>query len=285
MRYEIRQLEVGGILDQAIKLTTDNFWLFVKIVAVLIVPVSVISGLLVIWNMPDVPAVQQPGMFVPGQHVGLPMNVLIILAVTGLINLVIVYPLTDAALIHAIACSYLDKPVTMRSSFQRGIRIFLPLVGTWFLMGLAIAAPMILGFILGVAIGPVGFLLMLPLAIFSIVLAYWYMLSTRVVVVEGTAGTAALQRSKFLVKGNFGTVFVLGLIVGIISAVIGMIPNLIPQPELRVVVTAVFQAAISFFAASAWVVFYFSCRCKAEHFDLAMLADAVAAEEPPPAMQ
>jgi hypothetical protein len=48
-----------------------------------------------------------------------------------------------------------------------------------------------------------------------------------------------------------------------------------------VVVRSILQAIVSFIVAAAWVVFYFSCRCKAENFDLTMLADAVAAEETP----
>jgi hypothetical protein len=43
MGYEIRELGVGGILDQAISVTKDHFWLFVKIVLVLFLPFALLS--------------------------------------------------------------------------------------------------------------------------------------------------------------------------------------------------------------------------------------------------
>ena len=282
MRYEIRELDVGGILDQAIKLTKDHFWLFVKITLVLLVPYSVIAGLLLLWNMPDVPAVAQPGVVVTEVRHGLSPQVWTLIAVTNVINFILIIPLTDAALIYAIENCYLEKPTGVGVAFRRAVHIFLPLVGTWIVMGLAIASPMIIGFLLTLVVGPAGFIAMLFLAIFSLVLAFWFMLAPRVVVIEGVAGTRALNRSKRLMKGNTGTAMVLGIVVFVIALLCGGAPRFIPQPELQVVVRAVLQAILSFFAAGAWVVFYFSCRCKAENFDLTMLAEAVATEELPP---
>jgi hypothetical protein len=282
MRYEIRELDVGGILDQAIKLTKDHFWLFVKITLVLLVPFSVITGLLLLWNMPDVPAAAQPAEVAREIRYGWSPMVWTILAITNVLNFVFILPLTDAALIYAIENCYLEKPTGVGIAYQRALHIFLPLVGTWIVMGLAIASPMILAFIVALAVGPVGFIAMPFLGIFSLILAFWFMLAPRVVVIEGIAGTGALNRSKRLMKGNTGTAFVLGIVVFIIGALCGGLPRFIPQRELEVVVRSVLQAGLSFFAAAAWVVFYFSCRCKAEHFDLTMLADSVAAEEPPP---
>ena len=283
MRYEIRELDIGGILDQAIKLSKDHFWLFLKISAVLLLPFAIITGLVTLSQMPDVPTVAEPRMFTPSAQNGLPPGLLTTIAISGLINLLLIIPLTDAALVYAIASCYLDKPIGVSAAFSRALRILFPLIGTWILMGLAIGAPIIVAMIAGVVVGPAGFLLMIPCAIISLVCAYWFMLSSKVVVIEGTAGTRALNRSKNLIKGNFGTVFALGIVVGIISWMVNWSPKLIPQAELRVVVAAILQAVLSFFAAAAWVVFYFSCRCKHENFDLTVLADSVAAEDAPAA--
>ena len=38
--------------------------------------------------------------------------------------------------------------------------------------------------------------------------------------------------------------------------------------------------ALTIFASAAFVAFYFSCRCKHEQFDLALLAQSVGAETP-----
>lgn len=52
MRYEIRELGVGGILDQGIAMTKDHFWLFFKIVVILFLPLNLIYGWLIAWNTP-----------------------------------------------------------------------------------------------------------------------------------------------------------------------------------------------------------------------------------------
>jgi len=109
-------------------------------------------------------------------------------------------------------------------------------------------------------------------------------LASRVVVIEGIFGTGAMGRSKRLMKGNMGTAFVLGILIAVIGALINWAPRLIPQAEVRVLVSAILQGVLSIFGAAAWVVFYFSCRCKAENFDLTMLADSVAAKDAPEVM-
>ena len=54
----------------------------------------------------------------------------------------------------------------------------------------------------------------------------------------------------------------------------------IPQPHLRLIGSVVAQAIITIFATAAFVVFYFSCRCKHENFDLTLLAQSVGVEAP-----
>src|SRR5262249_38990197 len=169
----------------------------------------------------------------------------------------------DAAMIYAIANCYLEKPVTMLSAFSRALKVLLPLIGTWILTYLVVG----LGFML----------LIVP----GIIFALWFSLASRVVVIEGIFGTGGMGRSKRLMKGNMGTAFVLGFLVAVIGAMIGWAPRLIPQAEVQVLVSTVLQAILSIFAAAVWVVLYFSCRCKAENFDLTMLADSVAAKDAP----
>jgi hypothetical protein len=252
---------VGGILDQAIKLTKENFWLFLKISAVLLLPFVIITGLITLENMRDVPTASQVGMYMPAARYTLPPGMVTVITITSLINFLVVLPLTDAALIYAIANCYLDKPIGVGSAFRRALRIILPLIGTWILTYLVV----MLGLIL----------LIIP----GIIFALWYSLISRVVVIEGVSGTTAMSRSKKLMKGNIGTAFALGVVVSVISFLIAWAPRFIPQPELQVIVRSILQSIVSFFIAAVWVVFYFSCRCKAENFDLVVLADSVAAED------
>jgi hypothetical protein len=283
MKYEIRELKVGGILDQAIKLIKENFWLVLKIAAVILIPYSIIAGLLIAWNMPDMTKYSQPAMYGAGAQtqIELPVGYFIIIGVVALIGGLIIHPITDAAMIYTFGNSYLEKPISVGIALRRALGKYLPLLGTWILFWLALCLPIAIGAIAGIVLGPAGFILMLPLGIMSLVFAFWFMLAPQVVVIEGIAGPAALARSKKLMKGNVGTAFVLGIIVGIISWLIGLVAAAIPQMEMQTVFSAIIQALLTIFSYAAWVVFYFSARCKAENFDLTMLADAVATDDPP----
>lgn len=167
-------------------------------------------------------------------------------------------------MIYAVASCYLDRPITVGLAFQRARRIFLPLLGTTILLSLVVMA---------------GFLLLI---VPGVIFLLWYFLAIQVVVLEGLSGQAALKRSRQLMKGNIGTAFALGLLVWVITVCASGMQALIPQVELKVGVNAVVQAVVLIFGAAAWVVFYFSCRAKAEHFDLALLADAVGVEDDQP---
>ena len=112
----------------------------------------------------------------------------------------------------------------------------------------------------------------------GIIFAFWFMLAQHVAVLEGISGSEALGRSKVLMKGNYGTGFALGLVVGIINACIVLAANFIPQPHAQAVALAFVQGITTLVATCAVVVFYFSCRCKVENFDLQVLADAVGAD-------
>jgi hypothetical protein len=102
-------------------------------------------------------------------------------------------------------------------------------------------------------------------------------------VIEGTGGVEAMKRSKALMQGNIGTIFVLGLLLGAINVGLSLAAELIPQPYVKVILAVLIQAVTTIFGSAALVVFYFSCRCKHENFDLTLLAQAVGEEPPPPA--
>ena len=119
-----------------------------------------------------------------------------------------------------------------------------------------------------------GFLLLI---ISGFLFMFWFILAQHVTVLEGTAGRAALGRSKALMKGNIDAVFRLGLVVGLVNLGMGMAAGIIPQPHAKIVAVAVAQGIATLLATCSMVVFYFSCRCKLENFDLHVLADAVGA--------
>lgn len=264
MSYQIRQLGLGGILDQAIRLLKDNFGLLLGIALVLEIPFTVIQGYVtdpadaavegeVAEEDEDLVAVQQ---FRANQT---PQGLLMLF-----LNSYLIVPITNAAMVFAIAGKYLDQPVSIGQAYKQALARILGLLWTWFLVGMAIMGGM--------------FLCIVP----GILAAFWFGLATQVVVIEGTSGFPALKRSRALMKGNIANLFVLGLLIGAISVGIIVGAAVIPQRDLRIVGSAVAQGVTTILGAAVIVVFYFSARCQHEHFDLTLLAQAVGADSPPP---
>ena len=244
MQYQIKQLGVGGILDQSINLLRNHFGLLFGIVATTIIPVQAILGLV------------QYSLLVSGDR----QTGLLVVGIGNIVFALIMAPLVNAAMIHAVASVYLSRSTTLVECFGHASGRYLALLGTTILMGLAIMG----GFIL----------LIVPGILFS----FWFMLAQHVTVLEGTAGRAALGRSKALMKGNIDAVFRLMLVVGLVNLGMGMGAGMIPQPHARIVASAVAQGIATLLVTCSLVVFYFSCRCKLENFDLQVLADAVGAD-------
>ena len=82
-------------------------------------------------------------------------------------------------------------------------------------------------------------------------------------------------RSKDLVKGEIGKGFVLSLILTVVNVALSGIGSLIPQLHVQLIAQAVVSAVLTSFASCAFTIFYFSCRCKHDNFDLQMLAQSV----------
>jgi hypothetical protein len=259
MKYRIQHLKLGGILDQAVAITKDHFGLLFTIMLLLFVPANLIFGFIQLAMLPEVPTI----MSSPEQHAAfrqaalqnVPINLLF-----GLLIGLVITPLTNAAVVDAVARLYLGQPTTAVDSLKHGLSRLLPLIGTSILMGLAIMG----GFIL----------LIIP----GILFALWFALSTHVVVIERLSGAKALGRSKELVRPHLGTMIVLGLLLLGVSFGLGMVAGFIPQAHLQLVVQTLVTAVTTVFFTAAFVVFYFSCRCAVDNFDLQHLAESIGVE-------
>lgn len=256
MSYKIQELSLGGILDQAIKLVKDHFGLLFGIVALVYIPFNMVVGMYVVTELPP-----NPGILAPLEEQRAfqaeAAKILPITATAGLLTFLLIIPLSNAAIIDAVAKLYLGKPTSVMGSIKVGLGRILPLIWTSILMGLAIMG----GFIL----------LIIP----GIIFAFWFSLSNHVVVLEKLDGTAALKRSKALMSGNIGTVFVLGILLAVMGWGIGMVSGLIAQPMAAVAVRVILASVMTLLSTAALVVFYFSCRCKLENFDLEHLAESM----------
>jgi hypothetical protein len=262
MRYELKPLGVGGILDQAIRIFKDRFVLFLLIMMCLEVPLNFVTAYSVERNSVKMSAHPTPAeMDAAFRSQGRSFVLFLPLL---LLNMFIVTPITNAAIVHATANVYLGKPTGIGDAVRVALGRFFPFVWTSFLFGLVVFLGTLACFVPG------------------IIFFFRYFLATDIVVIERTSGWAAMRRSRELMVSHrtkhYNTAFLLLLIVGIINFGVqqGTI-HLIPDPLVATLVAAVLQGVAFAFSLIAVVVFYFSCRCRAENFDLVQLAESVAA--------
>jgi len=261
MRYELKPLGVGGILDQAILILKDHFALFLKIALCLQIPAAIGLNLFVIHTMPA-PSPQAT----PEEMAELMQTQLTFLAIfmpVLLLWMLIVIPIMNAVIVHATACVYLGEPARVGRSFRAGLKRAVPLVWTSSLIFFFTVAGLML--------------CVLP----GILVAFWFALAPTVVVLERVSGMTALRRSWHLMQAawtdHYLTLFLLSLLIGGINGGIGAGSQFVFEQRTAAIVSAVLQGVSWTLSYMATVVFYFSCRCRVENFDLVRLAEAVAA--------
>jgi len=250
MKYEIRELAISEIFDQAFAVIKDNAGVLLAIVCVLQLPLQVFYAIAM---APYQLNLQHPELTRPPD-----VNFLIIISVFLVLNL-FVGPLTHAALINAIAEAYLGRKPTIGGSFSRALRRFVPLILTWLLVGVVTLGGLVLCVIPG------------------ILFIIWLALATVVVVLEPCSSMEALGRSKELMKGYALKWFVLLLVVGAISLGLGTAALLVGiisgYLKIGSVLNAVVQTmGFTLVGGTVLVVLYFSARCTHENFDLDLLA-------------
>lgn len=251
MKYEIRELSVGEILDQAFKVLADNFGILISITCILQLPLAIFATIsLSSYQIdPNNPATLQAAG----------SSYFMMLGVIALISL-IVTPITNAAMVNAIADAYLGKKPSIGGAFSRAFNRVGPLIWTWILLGAAIMGGLILFIIPG------------------ILCIIWFALATQVVVLEPESGFEALKRSKALMKGNMGKWFVLMILLGAIGIGINMGAGLVGSATGSIMMMNLLNSFIQIVAGlvggAILVVFYFSARCSNENFDLDLLASS-----------
>jgi hypothetical protein len=271
MRYELKPLGVGGTLDQAIRIFKDRFALFLVILLILRIPGTAIIQYYVFTNMGQLPA-QPTDAQVNEFFSRLGRLYVYVLAPSILADMLLITPFTSAALIHAAARVYLDEPVNVWQALRVALRRYVPFVWTSVLFSLIILTG--------------TFFCVLP----GILLFFQFALAMTLTVLEPVSGFAALGRSRQLMRsvgfdargeaasgsGNYLNLFLLLLALFFIQGGIGATANFIPEVHLQVLANAIFGSIALGFATVAQVVFYYSCRCRHDGFDLLHLARIVA---------
>jgi hypothetical protein len=248
LRYEIRAMGLGEVLDTAFQLVRDRAALLIGIALTVTFPTQLLLVLV------EKAASQGSGPVIVG--------------VAGLaLFMIVVSPVVSAAITHAVSETYLDREVGYADSLGRGFKLLLPLVGTALLMMLILL--------------PATLLLVVP----GLYLMFAYLLVNQVIVIEGLVGWSALKRSFELTRQNMLRVLAVYLVSVVIMSVVSMGLSLLSAqvPYLQVVLDAVVQGILTAYMSAALVVLYFDIRCRKEAFDLEHLAGRVGGAEAPAA--
>ena len=236
MAYDIRPLSFTEVLDRAFAVLRDQFWLVVGINAVVWIP----EGVLLALARPKAVAIP----------------------VLAVLLLLVLAPLSHAALTMAVANVYLGSPVTVSQAYRSISPILTSIIGTYLMMyGLAI---------------PLTLLLVLPMIYFVVC----WILVTPVMIVEGSFGMAALSRSRILVRGAWWNTFGMGLVVVLFTAVPASVLQIFWSfiPIFGPILNAATQAVANSYGLVAIVIYYFDRRCRTEEFDLRLLALQIRSE-------
>lgn len=279
MAYEIREMKLGEILDQGLAVLKDNFGLFFKIMLYVYIPYHLIATLVQVSMLPELIAVK------PGANPGAPPDIkfdglleaLPLLIGVALVGWIVIIPLTNAAVIYAVAQKYLGREVTAGGAIQKGFSKILPLLGTSILVTLSIIVPPLALIIPGAALQMVALIIVgaLLMIVLAILFGIWFILTYQVVVLEDKSGPEAMGRSKKLVTPYIGNLFVLGIVLFAISVPVGASVGMISQPHLQGVCSVLVNSLVTMYSTAVFVVFYFSCRSGVENFDLEHLAGSV----------
>ena len=244
----LRPRTLGEILSAAFEIYKNNAQGLIVIVAIIVVPLSLISALVLHYAVSTTSTTTHTAggltYTVSTRSVGAAIAGGIIAAAIG----IIIGALLQAAIIRAGAQATIGDPVDVEGSYRYGFHRFGSVILVGLLFGLAVA----LGFILLIIPG------ILALVYFSV--------SIPSLVVENHRGTKALGRSANLVSSHFwhafGVIIVAYLIVAVVGGILGAIGG--NNWVVRWIFNAIAQIITTPFSALVSVLLYLDLRARKE---------------------
>ncbi|MDQ4142615.1 MAG: hypothetical protein M3198_02550, partial [Actinomycetota bacterium] len=296
---QMRPLNFGEILDVSIKIFTRNAATLLKLVALIIIPVQVVSALILASTMPDVN--DASGSFfapTPTQPASIDEGAIFREVAGFLVTIIIGFigtSLATAATYKAVGDAYLGGKPGWRESMSFGLRrlhsvIWVTLLTALFagliLAGVGIAVvgtAAIAGEAGGIILGILAFFAAIPLLVW---LYFSWSVSVPALLTEGRRGTQALRRSFGLVRGRWWFVFGVQVVASLVATVVSFMITAVPQAVLigtlgdspfaflilQALATSVAAILTTPFVSAVAVVIYFDLRVRKEGFDLQLLA-------------
>ncbi|HEU5350332.1 MAG TPA: hypothetical protein VFU55_01960 [Terracidiphilus sp.] len=319
METHLRPLTLGEILDRTAQLYRENFLLFTGIAAVY-------SGVLLVLGLVQIGAQQ----ILRVEHVEISMRWVIwaLACITGVLAFIFAGA-TVAANNRAVGWLHLGQPATIRGAYasilsQLGRYLWLMTI-TAFMVYLPIG--LLYGSYLGVIVlyarpkGLIGqpgmaaasmdghalailgivsaafFLLLIPVGVYTVIMALRYALAVPACVVEDTKARKSIRRSIELSKGARGRIFLLFLLVVAVDMGLVMITQLffivsvIKHHNVLPVWERVAQQVVGFFTntfvqpilATGLTLFYYDQRVRKEGFDIEWMMRAAGLDAVPAA--
>jgi len=276
MDYKIRELQLGEILDHAIYLFRDEFKLIAIVLLFMLIPFYMVLTLAAAILSPPIDFSIFLGGAPPAMYTE-PSYFLISMAqnLGNLVLTVVVIPITQAALIYAMALRYQGRAVTVKASVKHALRKAPSVILASFV------------FVVAVGIGT-ACCCVVPGLLISL---FWYLYMPLLVLEPGGFGADlvnAFTRSPRLMRGSLMKAFVLSLILYLIGLAVGsavapaflFTKSLLPR-ILAGILGSVAYPLVKAFGTIVTTVFYFSERSRVEHLDLQLrLRDMMAVSEP-----
>ena len=282
MQFE--PMSVGRIFDRAFAIYRNNFLRFITIVAIIQVPLALLSIFSNSWLDVAAPARQRPGFeramapqetrptaprYDPGDRPPLLPGCLGTVF-TGLLT-VVGLMLCQAALIKSVSETYLGNEITIGQAYGFVLPRSLTLVAA------------------AICVTLVTWLGLLLLVVPGVIFSLWFFLTVPAIVVENHSATNGMSRSKALVAGNLGKVFAVMLLAVAITVVVSIslgslagfvaralfASNMALRSFLVDFASTVSQILVAPVSAAASILLYYDLRVRKEGFDLQMLAQSM----------
>ncbi len=273
----LRPLQVGEILDASVKVYLKNARVLIGLAAMVVVPIQILSAVILlntVSNGTEIPTtlpkfgVRSTGTTTalhPAATIGSTFTVEIL---GGLASL-----LVTAACVKAVSDTYLDQSTSIGASLRFALRRLGALVWMDILLGLGL----VLGFI--------------ALIIPGIWLYAAWAIATPALLIDGKRGTAALGRSRRLVRGRWWPTAAILLVSTLLASIVSgafsavLIAFLLSSGHseaTRVVVSSLGGGAASIltrpFQAAVVTILYYDLRVRHEGYDVQLLAEQLGIE-------
>ena len=256
----LKPLSVAELLDRALQLYKRHALLLIQVSAVVLIPYTIISSVLLLYF--DDTRLR-----------------------SSIFN-VFVFPFIELAMIAAISSLYLGKGITVRNSFSIGVKRYWTRIGVNLLIGSAMIPAIFLFILLSfVGINLLGLIVFIPIVAY---LSTRWSLAAPILILETGEAVESMKRSWALTEGCFWHVFGTSFTAGLLAQLLSVLPSifinyLLEQiqavpPKLILIVPIVVEQLAAVIAypliIGVTVSIYYDLRIRKEGFDLMFMADA-----------